>query len=37
LLTIQSDENVSMISKIRAKSALRQWTEQLKSVGLLDG
>lgn len=37
LFTIQQAKEVSMIPKVRAKSALRQWTEQLKIAGLLDG
>lgn len=37
LITIQSSDNASMISKIRARSALRQWIEQLKNAGVLNG
>lgn len=36
LVTIQHAEDISMIPKTRAKSTLRQWTEQLKIAGIID-
>ena len=36
LVTFNKFEEASMILKMRAKSALRQWTEQLKTAGILD-
>lgn len=36
LITIQTSDGASVINKIRAKSALRSWTEQLQKAGLLE-
>lgn len=36
LITIQDSDKASMIQKIRAKSALNSWTDQLKKASLID-
>ena len=36
LLTIQTSDKASVINKVRAKCALRSWTEQLQKAGLLE-
>lgn len=36
LISIQESDKASMINKIRAKSALRDWTDQLKKAGLIN-
>ena len=36
LISIQDSDQASTINKIRAKSALRDWTEQLKKAGLIN-